>query len=149
MIGFLASLISGLFGIGGGIIFVPTLTAVFYMLDFSPAHIMHLSIGTSLAAMVLTTGFASLTHFKLGSIDKSLVLKIIPGMIIGVIAGGHFAEQLTTDVLRGSFALFLVLISLNYLLGTSNNLIKRPLPNTKIVFIFTRSSNAFLKMLYK
>jgi uncharacterized membrane protein YfcA len=52
--GVFAGLVSGLFGVGGGFTLVPALVIALTLQAMPAAHVMHLSIGTALAVMVVT-----------------------------------------------------------------------------------------------
>ncbi len=108
IIGALSGVLSGMLGIGGGIIVVPGLAAVF--LNSSPIpheDIMQMAIGTSLAAMIVTTGSALLAHSRGGSVRWDIVRKIIPGLMIGAIIGVIIATYLPSKYLRIIFSFFL------------------------------------------
>ncbi len=67
--GVFAGLLSGLMGIGGGIIVVPTLVFLFQRhKDIPPNLIMPIAIGTSLAVMVCTAQAALRIHYKKNNI---------------------------------------------------------------------------------
>ncbi len=63
-IGIVAGIIGGLLGIGGGAIIVPSLVATFSYFGFPQIYVMHLAIGTSLAAMVINAFAAARAHHK-------------------------------------------------------------------------------------
>lgn len=132
-IGLVAGISSGLFGIGGGIIFVPALTAVFYSLQIPSDHIMHLSTGSSLAAMALTTLIASIAHHRLGHMNGRLVLKIMPGTIVGAMTGVLLSDQLATETLRWLFTGFLVVIALSFLVGKRPRWAHHTLPSGSVL----------------
>ena len=58
LVGIFAGTLAGMFGIGGGVIIVPALIAIFSYLGFDENIIAHLAIGTSLAS-IFFTGLAS------------------------------------------------------------------------------------------
>ena len=53
-LGVVAGVLAGLFGIGGGIIFVPVLLLAFEFIGMHGELLAHLAIGTSLACVVFT-----------------------------------------------------------------------------------------------
>lgn len=64
LLGAVAGLIAGVFGLGGGIVIVPTLIFTFTYLEFAPAILTHLAIGTSLTTILFTSLSAIYVHHK-------------------------------------------------------------------------------------
>ena len=109
ILGIIAGVMSGLFGIGGGIIMVPALIAVFGM-DMLNAN------ATSLAAMLLPVGILGvITFYKAGYIDVRNALWISCGLIMGSFLGAELAVSVDVKVLSKLYAAFLLYIALGYL----------------------------------
>lgn len=104
LVGVLAGALSGLLGIGGGIIIVPALVLLF---GFSQ----HLAQGTTLALMVPPIGIlAAWTYYKQGNVHLAAAAWICLGFVAGSVLGARGAAVLPDIVLRRAFgALFLVL----------------------------------------
>jgi len=98
--------LSGLFGIGGGLIIVPTLSFLFAGAGFPAAQIMHMALGTSLATIIFTSMSSAHAHHNRGGISWTVVQRIIPGVIIGTLLGAWLASQLNTAWLKGIFVIF-------------------------------------------
>src|SRR5690606_42009840 len=81
LLGAVTGLCAGLFGIGGGGIMVPMLTVLFTARGFPDAHLVHLELGTSLAAIV-PTAFASYCDHHLNLADLWPVVVIFFPSII-------------------------------------------------------------------
>ena len=95
---------SGLFGVGGGVLLVPLLVLLF---GFEQHH----AQGTSLIALVPPTGLlAFLVYYRAHAVDIKVGLLIIPGVFLGGILGGKLAEQLSSRRLRMVFAALLFLL---------------------------------------
>ncbi|MBO6559272.1 MAG: sulfite exporter TauE/SafE family protein [Nisaea sp.] len=92
-------LLSGLLGVGGGIIVVPVLFSVFSFLDVSPEIIMHLTVGTSFAAMIPTSVFSSYGHYRKGAIDFGVLKLWAPAAFLGCILGVLIAGRSKSEVL--------------------------------------------------
>jgi uncharacterized membrane protein YfcA len=108
-LGIVAGILSGLFGIGGGIVMVPSLI-VFFGLDILDAN------ATSLAAMLLPVGILGvLAYYKAGLIDLRDSLWIALGLFVGSFGGGELAVNLDEKVLGGLYAGILLYIAFNYL----------------------------------
>ncbi len=111
-IGIVAGFASVLLGIGGGFIVVPGLAFVFVLSGFPHAEIMHVAAGTSLAIMIITSASAIIAHNRLRNILWPIVLRLLPGILIGVIVGALLASFLTTRWLKLLFGLFLLFVSI-------------------------------------
>lgn len=115
LIGIIAGLASGLLGIGGGLIVVPSLAFAFSFAGIPQGIIMHLAAGTSLAAMIVTAVSAIFAHNRLNNVLWPVVLRLLPAITLGVISGAVFASYLTTHWLQVLFGLFLLVISIQML----------------------------------
>jgi uncharacterized protein len=88
LIGLFAGILSGMVGVGGGIIIVPALV---YFLGFSQ----HEAAGTSLGLLLLPTGiFAVLNYYNKGYID----IKVVAIMAIAFVIGGYFGSKLALSI---------------------------------------------------
>ncbi|MBA3671703.1 MAG: sulfite exporter TauE/SafE family protein [Gemmatimonadaceae bacterium] len=104
-IGAAAGLLSGVFGIGGGILIVPALLLIGRM---SPAS----ATGTSLGALLLPVGaLGAWQYYKNGHVDVRASLLIAIGLFIGAYFGARFAQTLNPATAKRAFAVFLVLVS--------------------------------------
>jgi uncharacterized membrane protein YfcA len=106
LLGIVAGWISGLVGIGGGVIIIPALVLLF---GFSQQS----AQGTTLALLVPPIGFlAAYTYFKNGHVDIRTALLICIGFFIGALPGARFATELNPAILQRVFGVALFLISL-------------------------------------
>ena len=100
-IGLLAGICSGLFGIGGGIVLVPTL--VFFM-KFPP----HTASGTSLVAMLLPVGALGVwQYYQAGKISSEHLRFggwIALGMFLGAFLGAKLAVRLPVNWMQRAFS---------------------------------------------
>jgi len=104
--GTLIGVISGMIGIGGGILLVPCLVYFFNMSQ-------HRAQGTSLAALLLPVGFLAFReYYRAGNADLKIGLVVAVGFFVGGYFGGAFAQQLSGMVLRKTFAVVLVVVGL-------------------------------------
>lgn len=109
IIGALAGILSGLVGIGGGVVVVPLLASIFEHKGVPPDMVMHFAAGTSLAVMMVTTTASMRAHIKLGDAIWPIFRRMIPGLSIGVIAGATLADFLHSHELRLIFGGLLLL----------------------------------------
>jgi len=109
-IGIAVGIISGLIGVGGGIVMVPALIFAFGM-DQKMAQ------GTSLAMLLPPTGIlAFMRYYGEGHADLKLGLVMAAGVFIGGYFGGHWAQQIPNAILRRAFAGLLVVIAVKLFL---------------------------------
>lgn len=112
IIGLFAGLMSGILGIGGGVIVVPALVFIFQYNHLVPADvIMHVAAGTSLAVMIFTSLASLSAHYKMGEILWQVFNKLWPGIILGVCVGAFTAQFIPTLWLKIIFALFLLFVA--------------------------------------
>ena len=136
IVGAFAGTASGLLGIGGGIIVVPALEAIFATSIFiPPSYVMHMAIGTSLAIMVFTTLSGSYAYLKRGSIRWPMIKQLLPYLLIGAIVGVLIANFLPSRFLRIIFAVFLMLISLHMLIGHHSHRDAKRIPQSIVSWI--------------
>jgi len=108
LLGIAAGILSGLFGIGGGIVMVPSLIVIFGM-DILDAN------ATSLAAMLLPVGILGVwAYYKAGMINIKDSLWISLGLFAGSFVGGEFAVNISESLLSKLYAGILLYIALSY-----------------------------------
>lgn len=110
VIGIVAGFLAGLLGIGGGIIIVPSLILVFHLMGMPQAILVHMAIGTSLASIIITTGVATFAHHKKKGVIWDVIFLMFPGIFLGCILGGFFANYLSGVFLQIIFALFILVL---------------------------------------
>ncbi len=116
--GFVAGLLAGLLGVGGGIVVVPALFLIFGHLGVADAVKMHLAVGTSLAT-IIPTGFRSMrAHQARGSFDADIFREWIPAMVIGVLLGSWLASLANTFALTLIFGIVALLVALQMAFGS-------------------------------
>ncbi len=125
-----AGLLSGLLGIGGGLLVVPSLAFIFMQQKVFPEMVMHQAIGTSLAIMIFTTARSLLAHLQKKIEFWSIYRQLLPGVAVGVVLGSILAHFLHSSVLAIVFAIFVLVIGVKMLLASKVNP-KRQLPHRK------------------
>ena len=100
-IGFVAGILAGLFGVGGGILFVPTLALV---LGLTQLH----AEASSLLAVLPTAVVGTLRQRRYGNVDLRAALLLGIGSVAGVQGGVAVAEALPEAALRRLFAVLLL-----------------------------------------
>jgi len=100
-LGFAAGILSGLFGVGGGILFVPTLTLVVGLTQIEGQ-------ATSLAAMIPVVALGAWRQHRYGLVRWRAAVVVGVASAGGVAAGALLANHLGNDTLRTLFALLLL-----------------------------------------
>ena len=109
--GFLIGIVGGLFGVGGGEIFIPVLI---YLFGFSQ----HKAQGTSLAILLPPIGLlAALRYYRAGHVDFGVAMLLAAGFFFGASIGAILATRLQADILRRLFGVFLLLVALHMTFG--------------------------------
>jgi len=109
LLGILAGGLSGLIGVGGGVIIVPALVFLFGMSQQSAQ-------GTTLALLVPPIGIlAAMQYYKQGYVDVRVAILIIIGFLIGSVFGSKLAIVLPTKVLSKVFGITMLIIALKML----------------------------------
>lgn len=103
-LGFLAGVLAGLFGVGGGILFVPTLTLV---LGLTQIH----AEATSLLAILPTVAAGTAQQLRYGNVDLRGALLLGLAAIAGVEGGVQVAEALPEHALRRLFGLLAIAVA--------------------------------------
>ncbi len=105
LIGLSAGVLSGIFGIGGGILIVP---ALIYVMKMTPQQ----ASGTSLAALLLPVGaLGAWTYHKAGNLEWRPAMLVALGLFLGVAVGAYLAQHMDATSLRKLFAAFLVVVA--------------------------------------
>jgi uncharacterized protein len=104
-VGFVVGALSGLLGIGGGVILVPILTLLFGIPQ-------HEAQGVSLFMIVPTSIVGTWTQLRLGNVEKPLVAPIAAASVVAAVAAAALANQLPGPLLRQLFGALLVVTGL-------------------------------------
>ncbi len=108
-IGLIAGVLSGLVGIGGGIIIVP---ALIYLLGYGQ----HEAQGTSLGLLLLPIGiFAVLNYYRKGFIDMKAIGIMAGAFLIGGLLGSKLSLSISDILLKKIFAVSLIVIAVKML----------------------------------
>ena len=109
MVGLAAGMLSGLVGVGGGIIIVPALV---YFIGFSQKT----AQGTSLALIMLPVGiFGVLHYYKQGYVDYKIVGLLAIGFLAGSFFGSKIAMSISQETLKKVFAILMIVIAVKML----------------------------------
>ena len=105
LIGILAGVFAGMFGIGGGLIIVPALVLIYGLTQ-------HAAVGTSLGALLLPVGALSAwVYWKNGNLNIGYSALIAAGLFLGAYFGARLVQPVSDLILRRMFASFLIVVA--------------------------------------
>ncbi len=111
VLGLAAGILSGLLGIGGGIILIPCLVFLFGLSQ-------HAAQGTTLALMVPPIGLlAAWTYYKQGYVDLKMAGLICVGFFLGGLLGAQVAGRIDATLLRRLFGVLLLITAVKMIWG--------------------------------
>ncbi len=117
LLGALAGVLAGLFGIGGGLVVVPVLIIAFEQLGLAGSVLTHLAIGTSLATIIVTSCSAIRAHHRRGAVAWGLFRRLTPGLVVGTWIGAAVAVWLSGAWLQGLFGCFALVLAVKFWTG--------------------------------
>jgi uncharacterized protein len=109
IIGLTVGMITGTFGLGGGLLLVPAL--IFFIgMD------QHTAQGTSVAIMLLPVGmFAFLTYYKAGYVNIKYAFAIAVAFIVGSYFGSIISLNISEHLLRKLFGAVIFLMAIKFI----------------------------------
>lgn len=107
----LIGIIAAIIGMGGGFLYVPTLTLIF-------GFDQRMAVGTSLAVMVFTSLSASVSYYRQRKILFPIAILLIIPSIFGAILGSYSTIFINQKILVAIFSIILILISIEMLYPT-------------------------------
>ena len=115
MVGVAAGILSGIVGIGGGIVIVPALV---YFLGYSQK----MAQGTSLAILLLPIGLLGVLQFyKAGYVNWRVTAVIAAAFFVGSYFGSRIALSVSQEALKKIFAVLMVIVAIKMLLPSGNS----------------------------
>jgi uncharacterized membrane protein YfcA len=115
--GAFAGLLAGLLGVGGGLVIVPALAWLLAGQGVPGGHLMHVAVGSSLAAIVPTALSSLLAHQRRGSVQWPAVRSLLPGILAGALGGAWLARQVSSPGLALLFGSFECLVAMQLFFG--------------------------------
>lgn len=111
ILGLIAGICGGMFGIGGGTILIPAMVFLFGLTQ-------HQAQGTTLAIMVPPIGLlAAMRYYYSGNVKLGMAGFICIGFLIGGLIGAHFVQNLSDPLLKRIFGIFLFFVAINMILA--------------------------------
>jgi uncharacterized membrane protein YfcA len=119
-LGGLTGFLAGLLGIGGGIVLVPCLYAIFSFLGYAESELMHVAIGTSHAIIAVTAIASARAHWQRGGIDMVILPRIGGGIVCGVAAATFLVNDMDGATLKLMFAIIIAMLAVLMMTGTEH-----------------------------
>lgn len=114
--GLFAGLVAGLFGIGGGVVIVPTLFFLLSNMGYAETA-MHVAVATSLGTIVITSIQSAMAHNRHGAVDWAIIRGWAPWIMVGSVIGILLAGYMSKQVMLGVFGTILVLFAAQFYFG--------------------------------
>lgn len=106
LLGLVAGIFGGMFGIGGGSILIPALVYLFGLSQ-------HQAQGTTLAIMVPPIGLlAAMRYYYSGNVKLGMAGFICVGFLVGGLIGAQFVQGVPDALLKKMFGVFLLVVSM-------------------------------------
>ena len=110
-VGLVGGIASGLFGVGGGAIFVPAMVILL-------GEEQHTAQGVSLAVIVLTALAGSWVNVRHENVEIKVFAAVTPIAVVAVLAGSYVANLLSGETLQRIFGVAIVLVSIRMFYAT-------------------------------
>lgn len=108
IIGIISGTLSGIMGVGGGVIMIPAMVLLMGLNQV-------VAQGTCLLCIVPTSAIGAYTHWRLGNIRETLLPGLLSGILLGVFSGGNLAYQFPEWILRIAFTAILIVRGILYI----------------------------------
>jgi hypothetical protein len=129
--GVFAGFLTGLLGVGGGVVMVPTLYQIFLGQGVTTRTAFMTAVATSLFVMIFSGAYAAYIHRQNGLLDRNLVLWTGLGTIFGAIFGAHLLIVSDDRWVRFGFGIFLWAVAASMYLPTAKERLKGHIPSTR------------------
>lgn len=112
--GVVAGFLAGLFGIGGGLVFVPVLFFLFLGSGMQEGAAISLAVGSSLATIIFSASSSALAHHRLQNIEFRVVKLWLLPMLLAVILASQLIHPEFGVILVMVFVCLLIVVALNF-----------------------------------
>ena len=110
--GVVGGFLGGLLGLGGGIIFVPSLFFIFHYNELHINNMMQSAVSTSLACVVVSSLSAAIKHNMNKLVNWKLFYKMLTGLGLGSIIGVFLITILSSNIIKIYYGFLLIIIAL-------------------------------------
>lgn len=135
IVGVVAGLLAGVFGVGGGLVVVPMLIFLLPQDVINPLWRTHIAVATSLASIVFTGSMSAWRHYLRGGVERHLAAWMSAGVIGGASLGAYLSRHVPTHFLQVLIVVFELFVAFRLLYPSSS-------PASQHVRYFTGSVHA-------
>lgn len=121
LLGAVAGILSGLFGLGGGVIIVPILSGLFSTHQFQSETVMIMAVATSLATIIPTSISSIISHHRLHNVLWEKVYRLAPSILVGAVLGAMVAHYIEGDLLRIIFIAYLLYVGFHMAIDSGSS----------------------------
>ncbi|MDZ4768799.1 MAG: sulfite exporter TauE/SafE family protein [Chloroflexota bacterium] len=105
VLGLFTGVLSGMFGIGGGVVIVPILTTALFSVPLQTA------IGTSLGALIMPVGIlAVMAYYRAGNLKIGVATPVALGLTVGAFLSAQVAIGIPKNILQLMYGIFVILM---------------------------------------
>ena len=112
LIGFIGGITAGMLGLGGGIIFVPSLMIIHKYFDMFSDHELQVAVYTSLICIIFAGSTSSYLHYKNKLINLKVVRKYFLFVSVGCFFGIYILEHASSGFLEIIYSLILIILAM-------------------------------------
>ena len=135
LLGCVVGFMAGLLGIGGGGIMVPVLTSMFLLRGVPVENVVHLALGTSMAAIIITSISSLRAHHLKGGVIWAVVRSMAPGIIVGTFLATLFVSQISSIYLAIFFSMFMAYVAIQMFRNKTPKPDRSLSGNTELLFV--------------
>lgn len=146
-IGGVAGVISGLLGVGGGIVLVPAFFYAFAHLGYDGPQLMQVCVATSLATIVITSIRSAHSHNKKGAVDWQMLRSWALWVMLGAVAGTWVAASVKSVTLQIVFAVLAMIAGLYLAFGRANWRLGEAMPGQPLRGVYATVLGFFSAMM--
>jgi uncharacterized protein len=111
LVGAVTGFLSGLFGVGGGIIRIPVFLRLLPLFGVAHPVVMHVAVGTSIALVLPAAMAATRKQIALGNLDLSFYRTWAIGIFAGALIGNLLLPHVSTEILTVVFTIFILTVA--------------------------------------
>lgn len=120
-VGFFTGILIGMLGIGGGLVFVPTLYYLFPIINVPYSNLAYFAIGTSLFAGALATSNSAFLHIRKENYSKKPAILVSIGAAVSAFIAPFFVVKVKSEIIEIIFASVMIAIALRMIFENSKN----------------------------